>query len=131
MATATQITLDAPPQPTSPPGVSNILQFEPNTHDRGFQLLYDQEWRQDNFNPQKFDLIQTYRADTPTTPAAWFTQTPISPTLNGTEPWLIATAAASAVPEPSTAVLAVLGAVTGIAYGWSRHRRAQRRLAAA
>jgi hypothetical protein len=35
------------------------------------------------------------------------------------------------VPEPSTAILAVCGAVAFIAYGWSRRRRDQRRLAAA
>lgn len=36
-----------------------------------------------------------------------------------------------AVPEPSTAVVAVFGAFGLIAYGWSRHRRKQRRQAAA
>jgi hypothetical protein len=36
------------------------------------------------------------------------------------------------VPEPSSAVLASIGAVAAfLAYGWSRHRRAQRRQAAA
>jgi hypothetical protein len=35
------------------------------------------------------------------------------------------------VPEPSAGVIAVLGAVTVIAYGWSRHRRTKRRQAAA
>jgi hypothetical protein len=39
---------------------------------------------------------------------------------------------ATAVPEPSSAVLASIGAVAVFfAYGWSRHRRAQRRQAAA
>jgi hypothetical protein len=37
----------------------------------------------------------------------------------------------AAVPEPSTAILAAFGSVTFITYGWSRHRRAQRRQAAA
>jgi hypothetical protein len=36
-----------------------------------------------------------------------------------------------AVPEPSTAIVAGFGAVAFIAYGWSRHRRDQRRQAAA
>ena len=36
---------------------------------------------------------------------------------------------AAAVPEPSTAVLAVFGALSVIAYGWSRHRREQPRQA--
>jgi hypothetical protein len=40
------------------------------------------------------------------------------------------TASTSAVPEPSTAILAGIGAVGFIAYGWSRHRRAQRQAAA-
>ena len=35
------------------------------------------------------------------------------------------------VPEPSTAIVAAIGAVAFIAYGWSRHRREQRRQAAA
>jgi hypothetical protein len=34
-------------------------------------------------------------------------------------------------PEPSTAIVAVFGTVAFLAYGWSRHRRAQRRQAAA
>jgi hypothetical protein len=37
----------------------------------------------------------------------------------------------STVPEPSTAIVAMLGAVAFIAYGWSSHRRAQRQQAAA
>jgi hypothetical protein len=40
-------------------------------------------------------------------------------------------AAVSAVPEPSTAIVAALGAVAFIAYGWSRHRRERRRQAVA
>jgi hypothetical protein len=41
-------------------------------------------------------------------------------------------ATVSAVPEPSSAALASIGAVVAfLAYGWSRHRRAQRRLEAA
>jgi hypothetical protein len=36
----------------------------------------------------------------------------------------------AAVPERSTAVVAVFGAVAFLAYGWSRHRRARRRQAA-
>ncbi len=44
-------------------------------------------------------------------------------------PLTIGVFASSSVPEPSSAVLAVFG-VIGIAYGWSSHRRAQRRAAA-
>jgi hypothetical protein len=46
----------------------------------------------------------------------------------GPLPFTIAT---TAVPEPSTHILAVFGAVAFLAYGWSRHRRAQRRSEAA
>jgi hypothetical protein len=51
-------------------------------------------------------------------------------------PWAPTTAIASdattsVVPEPSTAIVAVFGAVALSAYGWSRHRRAQRRQATA
>ena len=54
----------------------------------------------------------------------WFT---LNPSMGGTNPWLIA-----AVPEPSTGLLASIGAVVAIlAYGWSHHRRVQRRQAAA
>jgi hypothetical protein len=37
----------------------------------------------------------------------------------------------ASVPEPSTAIVASFGAVAFLAYGWSRHRRQQRRQAAA
>jgi len=47
-------------------------------------------------------------------------------------PYTIGTAqTTSAVPEPSTAIGAVFGAVAFIAYGWSRHRREQRQQGAA
>ena len=45
--------------------------------------------------------------------------------------WSITAHTTTSVPEPSTAVVAVIGAVAFIAYGWSRHRREQRRQAAA
>ena len=45
-------------------------------------------------------------------------------------PYTVATAAA-AVPEPSIAALTALAACTFLAYGWSRHRRDQRRQGAA
>jgi len=49
-----------------------------------------------------------------------------------TSPYTIGTAqTSSAVPEPSTAIGAVFGAVAFIAYGWSRHRREQRQQGAA
>ena len=44
---------------------------------------------------------------------------------------LTANSAAVSTPEPSTAIVAVFGAVAFLVYGWSRHRRAQRRQAAA
>jgi hypothetical protein len=57
-------------------------------------------------------------------PFLWFTD---DPHMGGTDPWVIATAT---VPEPPTAIVAVFGAVAFLAYGWSRHHRAQRRQAA-
>ena len=53
-----------------------------------------------------------------------------NPSMGGTDPWVIATAA-TAVPEPSTAIAAGFGAVAFLAYGWYRHRREQRRQGAA
>jgi hypothetical protein len=44
---------------------------------------------------------------------------------------LSGTPISAAVPEPSTALVAVVGAVAFLAYGWSRHRREHRRQAAA
>ncbi len=42
--------------------------------------------------------------------------------------WIITGASpAAAVPEPSTAVVAGIGVVCGLAYAWCRHRRDQRR----
>jgi hypothetical protein len=123
MATATQITLDNPAEPTTT-AVANSLTFTSGS----FQLLYDQEWFQTFPGPPPvFDNIKEYVfADS--THDIWQT---ISPKMNGTEPWLIAAAAPTAVPEPSTAIVAVFGAVAFVAYGWSRHRREQRRQAAA
>jgi hypothetical protein len=43
--------------------------------------------------------------------------------------WVIT--GASSVPEPPSHVLAGVGIISGLAYGWSRHRRQQRRQAAA
>jgi hypothetical protein len=51
--------------------------------------------------------------------------------LAGDGHWTISGATATATPEPSTALVAAFGAVAFAAYGWSRHRRAQRRQAAA
>lgn len=56
---------------------------------------------------------------------------------NGVELWFTVwnanapIATASAVPEPSTAILAVFAAVSGIAYGWARKRHKYRRQSAA
>jgi hypothetical protein len=38
--------------------------------------------------------------------------------------------APTGAPEPSTALVAVIGAAAFVTYGWSRHRREQRRQAA-
>jgi hypothetical protein len=51
--------------------------------------------------------------------------------LYGISQVLTVPGASAIVPEPSTAVVAVFGAVAFVAYGWSRHRREQRQQAAA
>jgi hypothetical protein len=51
--------------------------------------------------------------------------------LYGISTVLTVPGAQSVVPEPSTLGLGAFGAVAFLAYGWSRHRRAQRRQAAA
>jgi hypothetical protein len=83
----------------------------------------------------------SYVSGTPlTTGATWTNQTFASLGLTpGTYVWTWGTGSDAdsytlqigAVPEPSSAVLAVLGTVAVIAaYGWSRHRREHRRQAA-
>jgi hypothetical protein len=49
--------------------------------------------------------------------------------LYGISQVLTVPGATTAVPEPSTALVAVFGAVAFVAYGWCRHRRAERRRA--
>jgi hypothetical protein len=72
--------------------------------------LYDIQWL--NLAPS-----EVYQADTPQgilwTSTEWNPESPV--------------ATASAVPEPSSAILAAIGAVSGIAYGWVRKRREHRR----
>jgi hypothetical protein len=57
--------------------------------------------------------------------------TGIQDSLYGISQALIVPGLTSTTPEPSTAIVAAFGAVAFSAYGWSRHRRAQRRQAAA
>jgi len=54
----------------------------------------------------------------------WLT---FNPTLGGPDPWILAVASASVVPEPSSLWMAGIATSVGLAYGWSRHRRDQRR----
>ncbi len=49
-----------------------------------------------------------------------------APSMGGTNPWVIAVAQSTAVPEPSTLAMAGLVSVCGIAYSLARRRRAQR-----
>jgi hypothetical protein len=58
-------------------------------------------------------------------------QTFFSWSLYGISQVLTVPGATTVVPEPSTAIVAAFGAVAFLAYGWSRHRREQRRQAAA
>jgi hypothetical protein len=63
----------------------------------------------------------------PNHPVSWLNDRTF---FSGSGYWTVALPSA-AVPEPSTAIMAAFGAVAFLAYGWSRHRRAQRRQAAA
>jgi hypothetical protein len=71
--------------------------------------LYDIQWL--NLAPS-----EVYQADTPQTilwtGRGWNPESPV---------------ATASVPEPSSAILAAIGAVSGIAYGWVRKRREHRR----
>jgi hypothetical protein len=55
----------------------------------------------------------------------------VTQTLGGHDPWVIAVAQGGAVPEPASLCMAGIAITAGLAYGWSRHRREQRRKAAA
>jgi len=49
------------------------------------------------------------------------------PQMGGTDPWVLAEAQTTAVPEPAALVLAGSAIVCGLAYGLARKRRAQRK----
>ncbi|MGA2704220.1 MAG: hypothetical protein ABSH35_24380 [Isosphaeraceae bacterium] len=48
-------------------------------------------------------------------------------TLGGTDPWVLAVAQASAIPEPASLWMAGIAISAGLAYGWFRHRREPQR----
>jgi hypothetical protein len=68
---------------------------------------------------ERDDTERTYAAFLNNGPFLWLTD---DPHMGGTDPWVIA----AVVPEPSTAIVAAFGAVAFLAYGWFRHRRAER-----
>ena len=67
-----------------------------------------------------------YHAGPPATiqSSLWYTNNPI---MGGTDPWVLAVAQTTAVPEPSALVLVGSAIVCGLAYGLARKRRAQRK----
>jgi hypothetical protein len=93
-------TLDA--APTGSPGFTAV-----NTSGSFAEISFDNGWQ------------------TPSGEAVSF-RTATGSFQSGHGHWTI-TGAAVTVPEPSTAAVAVFGAVCGIAYAWARRRRAQRR----
>jgi len=75
-----------------------------------------------NFMSVQFDALW----NTPFDETIIEESTPIP--IIGAGHWIITGASpAAAVPEPSTAVVAGIGVVCGLAYAWCRHRRDQRR----
>src|SRR5262249_32172387 len=114
-ATPTQITLAAP----TPPDTLAEFQLLANP-DGTPSSLTEVDYFRAFPDAGKYDALKNNT----------FSWIKLQPSMGGTDPWVIASTAAT-VPEPSTAVVAVLGAVTFLACGWSRHHRAQRRQAAA
>jgi hypothetical protein len=116
VATSTQITLAQPPL-MDETATENTFLFGPDLSNGGTSIEYDRV-------TAPFSSSGIYVSPTAGT-SDWIFSNTGGP-LSGHDPWLIAT-----VPEPSAAILGVIGAVSGIAYGWSCRRRAQRRQAAA
>jgi hypothetical protein len=121
VATSTQITLAQPPIPSGAVAI-NTLTIGPNSSNSGTNIDYARI-------TEGTGSIETGYNSHINGTTLWIGG---PTTLGGTNPWLIAAAASgAAVPEPSAAILGVIGAVSGIAYGWSRRRQAQRRQAVA
>jgi hypothetical protein len=115
-ATATTITLSAPSSTDPFPSFTLATETTP-----GLTIIDGIRWnRNTGQNPFYDGILSSTRL--------WSTA---NPSMGMTDPWVIATAGATAVPEPSTAIAAAFGAVAFLAYGWSRYRRDHRRQAAA
>ena len=114
LASPTQITIAEPPEPPAP-GTSNGLSF--NGSD---SLLYSQSWDTVSVNPLIYFALNLYSFGNNST-NFWTTDAP-----SQSEPWVIATATSTAVPEPSSAVLAMIGAGSITTVGLVRRRRARR-----
>jgi hypothetical protein len=113
-ATATEITLSAGTGTTAP-GDEAFLLLHANP-DGSPATADDLRYNRTELTIPDYDGATNNTTD-------WSTS---SPAMGGTDPWVIATAASTVVPEPSTAIVAVFGAVAFLAYGWSRYRRGQR-----
>jgi hypothetical protein len=122
-ATATQITVDDPPQPTTNTDIENSFQLRSGSAG----LLYTQAWDHINPIPPPILFTHLHEFDAVDSMGKPIWNNPFNAVLNGSQPWVIAVAAGAAVPEPSTAILALVGSVAVIAYRWSRHRRTLRR----
>ena len=98
------------PSDAAPTGTDTILGANVVTPSEYLLLLpLDTKWNVQNGEP-------------------WAAQGSDQPEGSGSGHWEIAVGAVQPVPEPSTAVLAGIAAVCGLAaYGWSRHSQKQRR----
>jgi hypothetical protein len=101
VATNTQLLL---PAPTTPSGNPNVLDLEFQLPTPSANALL---W--ERFSQSSSAYVSGIGVD-----RVWNTT---NPAMGGTDPWVIA-----AVPEPSSFLLAVLGAVCVIAYGLARSR---------
>ncbi|MBV8130119.1 MAG: PEP-CTERM sorting domain-containing protein [Planctomycetaceae bacterium] len=96
----------------TPPTGSASLQIATEVGEGGTLLLYSRPALATGANPVyqgEFDGKILWRT--------------LNPLMDGTNPWVLAVAPASAVPEPSSLWLLGTAITAGLAYGWSRHRR--------
>ena len=117
-ATPTYITLSAPTSASS----ENQLSLEVVG---GEAPSNDFQWVRYLSSPtaEQLNLEGSYSADGKNGDRLWYTG---NPQVGRTDPWVLAVAPASAVPEPFSVWLLGTACTTGLAYGWSRRRRASR-----
>ncbi len=113
LASATQITIAEPPVPPATETTNELTFIGSDT------LSYSQSWDTISVNPLIYFALNIYAFGNEST-NFWGTDAP-----SQSEPWVIATAASTAVPEPSSAVLAMIGAGSIATVGLVRRRRAR------